>query len=348
MCSDVEPGQRRRIVMLVDNGVNGDSRVQKEARSAVEAGWEATLLGRSPDDDEHTWSRGPAQVRLLPTPFPLSKRPHQFRRRPRQDPGEGPSQGIELVWDAHEFLPRVRPWTDQVRWRLGHMAHEGEYVPYVDAAVTVSDELAGMLRETHGPAERPMVVLNTPAVDHAPNELTDGVPVDVPVADLRAMCEVGPDAPLLVYCGAAASQRGVLDRLHLVPYVPHWQVVPMVVSDVRTMSATVRATGQGRGVQGGGPRRLHPCRAGRSGRSGALPVRVRQAGPARRLDVGGPSTGFDVRVPPSARRPTAWWRVSRPSSLGCGEACVPWRRPPPCRRPPGRKHGPGALPTTVS
>jgi glycosyltransferase involved in cell wall biosynthesis len=77
-----------------------------------------------------------------------------------------------------------------------------------------------------------------------------------------------------------ADELGVLDRLHLVPYVPHWQVVPMlssatagvipiqhwpnhevalitkffeysharlpmVVSDVRTMSATVRATGQG-------------------------------------------------------------------------------------------------------
>jgi glycosyltransferase involved in cell wall biosynthesis len=77
-----------------------------------------------------------------------------------------------------------------------------------------------------------------------------------------------------------AAALGVLDRVHFLPYVPHWQVVPMlssasvgvipihhwpnheialitkffeysharlplVVSDVRTMSATVRATGQG-------------------------------------------------------------------------------------------------------
>ncbi|WUJ12434.1 glycosyltransferase family 4 protein [Actinoplanes sp. NBC_00393] len=439
--------------MLVDNSVNGDSRVQKEARSAAEAGWDVTLLGKSPDNKEHTWTLGPAKVRLLRTPFLLGKRPHEFRRRWLMAPlaypqtgvaenrvqqvkawkadlsmsrlaepdgtrrpsveaqwhaaralgrwvairqrqtrkaararkkldtpsdkfyawfwstvqGEGAwrklepqlwdwelaygpvidelapdlihandfrmlgvgarakmrakadGRDIKLVWDAHEFLPGVRPWTDNLRWRAAHILHEKEYVPYADAAITVSDDLAGMLQETHGLKERPRVVLNTPAVEHAPHELIEGVDVDAPAADLRAMCEVGPDVPLLVYSGAAAPQRGlaimiealpqqpgvhvalvtnnqtggfmtglrkragelgVLDRVHFLPYVPHWQVVPMlsgadvgvipihhwpnheialitkffeysharlplVVSDVRTMSATVRATGQG-------------------------------------------------------------------------------------------------------
>jgi glycogen synthase len=453
MGSDVAPDRQRRIVMLVDNGVNGDSRVQKQARSAAEAGFDVTLLGKSPDAAEHTWSLGPAKVRLVPTPTPLTERAHKFRRRwvmaplaypptgvaeqrlqeirarkadlrinrllhpggPRRLATEaqwqvsrvtgkwvsirgrqtkkaqrarkrldaptdklytwfwgkamgerawrklepslwdwelayGPvidklkpdlihandfrmigvgarakirakarGRDIKLVWDAHEFLPGVRPWTDTLRWKPGHMAHEREYMPYVDGAVTVSDDLAGMLQEAHGLAERPIVVLNTPAVEHAPDELTDGVPADVPETNLRALCEVGPDVPLLVYSGAAGPQRGlsimiealpqqpgvhvalvtnnhssgymgglrkrarelgVLDRLHLLPYVPHWQVVPLlssadvgvipihhwpnheialiskffeysharlplVVSDVRTMAATVRATGQG-------------------------------------------------------------------------------------------------------
>jgi glycogen(starch) synthase len=39
---------RGRIVMLVDNGVDGDSRVQKTARSAADHGWDVTLLGVSP------------------------------------------------------------------------------------------------------------------------------------------------------------------------------------------------------------------------------------------------------------------------------------------------------------
>ena len=437
---------RRRIVMLVDNGVNGDSRVQKQARSAAEAGWDVTLLGRSPDGKEHTWSLGPAQVRLLPMPTPLAKRPHEFRRhwllaplaypptgvdarrtqeikawradlavRRAEDPrgvrraalraeslasrvmgrwvrirrgqnakwradrkrldtpsdrlytwfwrtalgdrswrriepglwdwelaygrvvdklepdlihandfrmigvgarakirAKARGRDVKLVWDAHEFLPGVRPWTDHGRWRVGHMAHEREYAQYADAAVTVSEDLATMLQEAHDLAERPVVVLNTPAFE-------ESAEADEPGADLRGMCDVGPEVPLLVYSGAAAPQRGldimvealprqpgvhvalvtnnhhgryvtglmkraeelgVRDRVHLLSYVPHWQVVPMlsgatvgvipihhwpnheialitkffeysharlplVVSDVRTMAATVRATGQG-------------------------------------------------------------------------------------------------------
>jgi glycosyltransferase involved in cell wall biosynthesis len=447
------PGNRRRIVMLVDNGVNGDSRVQKEARSAAEAGWDVTLLGRSPGRSEHTWTLGPAKVRLLPMPVPLTKRRHELRRHWILAPLAYPPTGIggqraksvrawkadlqvqramkpgglqglgvdaqwfaarvlgrwvalrrgqsararearkqldtpsdrvftwfwqkalgdrswrriepslwdwelaygpiidelapdlihandfrmlgvgarakiranalgrdvKLVWDAHEFLAGVRPWTEHERWRIGHMAHEREYVRHVDAAVTVSEDLAGMLQETHGLVDRPVVVLNTPAVEHAPEELTDGIAADAATADLREMCDIGPDVPLLVYSGAAAPQRGldimiealphqsgvhvalvtnnhhgefmtglvdrarelgVLGRVHVVSYVPHWQVVPMlsgadvgvipihhwpnheialitkffeysharlplVVSDVRTMAATVRATGQG-------------------------------------------------------------------------------------------------------
>lgn len=55
-----------RVVMLVDNGVEGDSRVQKVARSAAAAGWDVTLLGCSPDADERQWRIGAAEVRLLP------------------------------------------------------------------------------------------------------------------------------------------------------------------------------------------------------------------------------------------------------------------------------------------
>ncbi|HEV8175468.1 MAG TPA: glycosyl transferase family 1, partial [Actinoplanes sp.] len=51
---------RGRVVMLVDNGVHGDSRVQKTARSAADAGWDVTLLGCSPTGTEQRWSLGAA------------------------------------------------------------------------------------------------------------------------------------------------------------------------------------------------------------------------------------------------------------------------------------------------
>ncbi|MET9302717.1 glycosyltransferase family 4 protein [Micromonospora aurantiaca] len=56
----------RRVVMLVDNAVDGDSRVQKAARSAAEAGWDVTLIGCAHVDAERRWRLGAAEVRVLP------------------------------------------------------------------------------------------------------------------------------------------------------------------------------------------------------------------------------------------------------------------------------------------
>ncbi|KKK05442.1 glycosyltransferase [Micromonospora sp. HK10] len=441
--------------MLVDNGVHGDSRVQKAAQSAAEAGWEVILLGRSPGGPPQTWRLGRAEVRLVDMPDPLARRRHEFRRAwlrwplayppngiaahraqqakawladlrlrratltlaaragqrvpawrwqllrgeqlaaqtlrrwvsfrywqltrartgrklrspwdraytrfwqtvkgdgawRRLEPGLwdyelafGPvidelrpdlihahdfrmlgvgarakiraaldGREIKLVWDAHEFLPGVRPWHDNARWRPANQAHEREYAPYADAVVTVSDGLAELLQREHGLAQPPEVVLNAPAA-----RSVDLDPA-APAPDLRARCGIGPDVPLLVYSGAAGPQRGldtmvaalpqlpgvhvalvvnkpdgpylvevlaraarlgVADRVHALPYVSHWQVVPflsaadagvipihhwpnheialitkffeysharlpLVVSDVKTMAGTVRDTGQG-------------------------------------------------------------------------------------------------------
>nr|WP_036343473.1 glycosyltransferase family 4 protein [Micromonospora purpureochromogenes] len=56
----------RRVVMLVDNAVEGDSRVQKAARSAADAGWHVTLIGCAHVDAERRWRLGDAEVHVLP------------------------------------------------------------------------------------------------------------------------------------------------------------------------------------------------------------------------------------------------------------------------------------------
>ncbi|MFI7338551.1 glycosyltransferase family 4 protein [Streptomyces sp. NPDC050085] len=450
---------RGRVVMLVCNGVKGDSRVQKAARSAAEAGWDVVLLGRSPDSKQHTWRLGEAEVRLIPVPLTLGAGPYRYRRpwlrRPlayRPGPtaayqaqrvkarradlhvrrcasriearragwrglrgrlaqllliparsaakaragwvglrgrhttrwqesrrtcdlpldrlrvavwrallgrrswrrlwpmlwdfelgygkvvdrlrpdlihandfrvlGVGAratlrarSQGrpAKLVWDAHEFLPGIKPWALDARWKPAHIDHEREYAPYADAVVTVSGTLADLLRDTHRLPRTPAVVLNAPEAAPAPAQEGDPVPC------IRETCGVRPDVPLLVYSGGAVPQRGLVtmvegmpqlpdahvalvvhdtklayvrelraraaelgasERLHVLPYVPYWQVsrflasadvgvipihhypnhelalitkffeysharLPIVVSDVRTMARTVRETGQG-------------------------------------------------------------------------------------------------------
>ncbi|XMN09066.1 glycosyltransferase family 4 protein [Streptomyces griseobrunneus] len=449
-----------RVVMLVDNKVDGDSRVQKAAESMAAAGWDVTLLGLVRSGNGRSWKLGDAQVRLLQLKTPLAKR-HAERhrsllRRPlAYPPGplgayrrqwvkawradvttrraalkvapqavgsplfrksekarlvvagpvsrivqrwvalrsnqtaeaqragralRGPldraftafwkaSKGkrawrrlepvlwdyeltygkeidalkpdlihandfrmlgvgaraairarakgrqVKLVWDAHEFLPGVRPWEDNAHWIPGNTAHESEYAPFADAVVTVSEGLGDLLRERHGLTERPTVVLNAPDRPAEPREDEE----TEPVPDLRELCGIGPGVPLAVYSGSPGPQRGLGDmvealpaldgvhmalvvprpaaayikglqaraeelgagdRLHVVPYVPHWQVVrflsaanvgcipihhwpnheialitkffeysharlPLVVSDVKTMSEVVRSTGQG-------------------------------------------------------------------------------------------------------
>ncbi len=221
---------------------------------------------------------------------------------------------VRLVWDAHEYLPGVTPWYDNGRWLPAHLAYEHEYVRYADAVITVSETLAELLRQQHQLPDRPAVMLNAPSLGPAPPGAAGE-----PVPDLREICGVGPTTPLLVYSGTAPAQRGIdimieslpaLDtahvalvvsksqstpvqqvlelarrlgvqaRVHLVPYVPYWQVpaflsaadvgvipihhwpnyeialiqkfleysqarLPIVVSDLRTMAETVRRTGQG-------------------------------------------------------------------------------------------------------
>jgi glycosyltransferase involved in cell wall biosynthesis len=376
---------RGRVVMLVDNAVTGDSRVQKVARSAADAGWDVVLLGCSPTDAEQSWCLGSARVLLVPLGGPrtatgttglrtwlvarggLPLRIARLVRRPvehaqvlfwRTVKGDrawrwlepalwryerafarvidelapdlihahdfrmlgvgaraivrirATGRPVKLLWDAHEYVPGIKPWRDNARWLPAHRGYVREYAPYADAVVTVSDALAALLQREHNLVERPAVVLNAPAIARPESELGP---------DVRRMCCLDAATPLLVYVGMAMVQRGldtivdalprlrgvhlalvvhdtsaayvhwlldraarlgVQDRTHLLPYVPHHEVVaflstadigliplhrwpnyevslntkyfeysharlPIVVSDVKTMADTVRSTGQG-------------------------------------------------------------------------------------------------------
>lgn len=387
--------------MLVDNDVERDSRVQKQARSMADLGWDVVLLGKARPGRPRRWKLGRAQVRLLDMPSHLGRRPGDLRRARLRAPlaypaawlgdrrkqavrgwqadlrvrriqarqstsGQAESRAAEarllplraaanlanrwvtlratqteklldrrarsdtpvdrlttafwqrtmgdrswrrlsphlwdyelafgpeidalrpdlihandfqmlgvgaraairlreaglttkLVWDAHEFLPGIKPWNEHPRWHLAQVAHEREYAPYADAVVTVSEDLADLLRETHDLAEKPTVVLNAPYAAH-------GDP-DSNAPSIRDLCEADPGQPIMVYSGTASVQRGldimvdalprlndvicafvvgrtdteyvqslvarakrlgVSDRLRLLPYVPFDQVVPML------------------------------------------------------------------------------------------------------------------------
>ena len=393
-----------RVVILVDNDVSRDSRVQKQARSMADAGWDVVLLGTTAGKQPRRWKLGEAEVRLLPTPRLLHRRPGDLRRSRLRDPlaysagwladsraqavkarqadlrvrriaagsreptaarerfalfaaravtkaenrwvslrvehtrrlvesrvagnraldrvttalwqkalgdqvwrrfdphlwdwelAYGPEidrlrpdivhandfrmlgvgaravvrarehgREVKLVWDAHEFLPGVKPWEENPRWHLAQMAHERAYARAADAVVTVSEELATLLRETHDLPEQPSVVLNCPYASDASGVSDDpgragapsirqavgahaGQQVMVysgavsPARGLEVMVEGLPRLPDVV-CAlvvnkpesdymkqilARARELGVLDRVRVLPYVPFDEVVPFL------------------------------------------------------------------------------------------------------------------------
>ena len=352
---------RGRVVMLVDNGVEGDSRVQKQARSMAERGWDVVLLGKSPDNKEHRWKLGDARVRLVPVSLPLAKRRYEFRRAPLRSPlayppgrmakyaermalarreeartrrvtlaakladGEktpvtalperarvlasrayakayselvdvrlartealqerratldapldrmttafwqrtmgkrawrkldpslwdwelamGPvvdqlepdlihandfrmlgvgaraklraraeGRDVQLVWDSHEYLPGINPWSSHPRWHKAMIAHEREYAPYADAVTTVSEMMVELLVADHGLKTEPAIVRNAPTRGPDPEDPGPGV---------REVAGLGPDVPLILYVGVMTPARGVdtlvealpqLDGVHL-------------------------------------------------------------------------------------------------------------------------------------
>jgi len=82
----MSPVLRGRVVMLVDNDVSRDSRVQKEARSAADKGWDVVLLGTARPGRITEWKLGEAQVRLLKVRYLLRHRRHLLRRGPLRAP----------------------------------------------------------------------------------------------------------------------------------------------------------------------------------------------------------------------------------------------------------------------
>jgi glycogen(starch) synthase len=374
-------GAKGRVVMLVDNDVERDSRVQKQARSMADAGWQVTLLGKAGPGGPRRWDIAGAAVRLLPTPGLLGRRPGDLRRarlrsplayqagwiadsrrqavlarqadlrvrliasrfpregdrplpaerlrlvparaataalarwvdlraartarlvrarqegdRPvdrlttrwwetvmgdrawrRLDPhlwdfdlAYGPvidridpdlvhandfrmlgvaaraavrarerGRDLKVVWDAHEFLPGIKPWQSHPRWHIAQVAHEREYAGAADAVVTVSDELAALLQETHDLPELPTVVLNTPWASEAE--------ADAHQRTIRDALGVRPDVPVMVYSGAAAPQRGLDVMVEALPRLPEVVCAFVVASPesdyVRSLVARARELG---------------------------------------------------------------------------------------------------------
>ena len=155
------------------------------------------------------------------------------------------------LYDAHEYIPRRSRTPKGVPAFLAMLAIEQEFIHDVDAVLTVSPQIASLLKKQYGLRDLPDVVTNAPSAVRDP---------DAP--DLREVIGVSADTPLAVYAGSVNLERGidlavealaslpdlhlaivcsrfqpslatvarlakslgVSDRLHFAPYVPPGQV----------------------------------------------------------------------------------------------------------------------------
>jgi glycosyltransferase involved in cell wall biosynthesis len=166
--------------MLVTSDLHLDPRVQKEARSAAEAGYDVTVVCR-------TYVGAPLPYRVVPIGVQRrSKRLAKYGERAwtnaqlvRVAAAQRPDiihandldtlpagyaasrlSGARLLYDSHEFWPEAGRDIGASKKYIGAM--EGFLIRRCAAVVTVNSSIAGLLAERYG-ISRPTVVMNAPS-----------------------------------------------------------------------------------------------------------------------------------------------------------------------------------------
>ncbi|MFG2248204.1 glycosyltransferase [Spirillospora sp. NPDC048823] len=164
--ADGEPvpvGSRGRIVMLVDNDVERDSRVQKAAASAAAAGWEVHLLGCVLARRGRSWMLSGARVRLLPLRHTLRRNRHGIVRATLRRPLAYAHPSVaayrrRLVQSRRSDLAasRIAPGGGPVRkaWLLARRAAARVQVRWVAVRVHRTESLAAARNDPLSPLER--------------------------------------------------------------------------------------------------------------------------------------------------------------------------------------------------
>ncbi|MEU3453762.1 glycosyltransferase [Micromonospora sp. NPDC006766] len=122
------------------------------------------------------------------------------------------ARGKKCVWiyDAHEYVQGVE-WP-KPQQASGVKAAEREFIARADAVVTVSDQIAELLRTQYGLAKSPLVVGNSP--------VRAGIGSGKVEASVRVRAGLAEDIPLMVYGGWIGPERGLDTVIAALPQLP--------------------------------------------------------------------------------------------------------------------------------
>jgi glycosyltransferase involved in cell wall biosynthesis len=115
---------------------------------------------------------------------------------------------VSWLYDAHEYVAGVE-WP-YPRMMSAYPAVERALIGQADAVVSVSPEIAAIIRDDHHLPETPLVVRNTPV----------RTAVGTSSASVRAAAGVGTDVPLLVYSGYIHPERSIGTAVEALPELP--------------------------------------------------------------------------------------------------------------------------------
>lgn len=111
-------------------------------------------------------------------------------------------------------------------------AVEKEFIAKADAVVTVSPEIAEVIRKDYGLAKTPLVVRNTPI-----RETIGGAAGRVSV---RQACGLDDGVPLLVYSGWISSERGLGTAVEGLAQLPGYHLAIVAGKRSRSWSGCSR------------------------------------------------------------------------------------------------------------
>ncbi len=130
-----------------------------------------------------------------------------------------------VVYDAHEYVVGLARYGGRTTREISAWAKfESEFIRRVDRVITVSTPLAQALRKDYHLSRLPDVVLNI-----AERGRPDSV-----LANIREVCQLPGEVPLLVYSGAVQQARGIHTAVDALQALPGFHLAVVCVPSTAT------------------------------------------------------------------------------------------------------------------
>jgi glycosyltransferase involved in cell wall biosynthesis len=252
------------VVMLVRNPYTHDTRVEKEARTLMDAGYRVTVVADAADGRPAGQRRpsGEAVVRIArrgPRVPGLRYVLHELRLARRlaalapdvlhaHDSNALPAvalaagRRVPFVYDAHDlWLGRPRRDRGRLSFALNQLWYtlvERLLVPRAAAAMTVSPPIARHLEKRYGLAEVALV-------PNYPDPDADAVPGVLDLRLLPGAERLAPDRPVVLYLGGLMAGRGLEQ---LVDAMAHTERPQLVLLGEGQLAEALRARAVRRGI----------------------------------------------------------------------------------------------------